>query len=510
MTFIGRAKGPGHRAGEFAFVANRLDDAQLGEFVCYGAERTLLARILERGDYETFPNNFLNSPSHSPHEIAEVFGAESTSNVASYTIIAKVLGEFNAENRTFKGTRRLPQVGDPIYLANSTLLNDVLRPGKETGIIEIGTLATRDEGVGVSLDLNEIASRHLAVLASTGSGKSYTIGVILEELVGAQNRGSAVLFDIHGEYKDMPLTASFEDHFTVVRPFIKIRDLTVQDYSNIFGPDFSGKMKERLYPILKELKKQAENFDFSDVLGKLGNDTNDATDAAIKWRLRSLKLKSLFSRDQDTPLTLICKPGHVSIIDLTDLDEAEARIAVGYLSWKVLRARQNYKNGKASLDTLEFPVILVIEEAHQFAPSKEDIPSGRQLKHIAREGRKFGVGLIIATQRPSRLDEDVLSQCNSSIIMKINNSSDQDSIRRGVESVSDDLISDLPSLEVGQAVICGVCTNTPALVSIKSRKTAHAGTTPDFAGECRKRYEDHAKKVEYHSRPYQPTERNEL
>jgi len=120
-------------------------------------------------------------------------------------------------------------------------------------------------------------------------------------------------------------------------------------------------------------------------------------------------------------------------------------------------------------------VFIILEEGHRFAPANEDSWSKEILKTILSEGRKFGVGICIISQRPGKLDSDVLSQCMSQIIMRIKNPIDQKNIRDSVESVSDDIIEDLPSLTMGQAVIAGECINTPVLVNIRQRITKHGG-----------------------------------
>jgi hypothetical protein len=89
------------------------------------------------------------------------------------------------------------------------------------------------------------------------------------------------------------------------------------------------------------------------------------------------------------------------------------------------------------------------------------------------EGRKFGIGVGIISQRPSKIDDDVLSQCKSQVIMEIQNPNDQDAVKRGVEDVGEDLLSELPGLTPGQAVIAGDTVNTPFMADIRERVTDH-------------------------------------
>ena len=95
-------------------------------------------------------------------------------------------------------------------------------------------------------------------------------------------------------------------------------------------------------------------------------------------------------------------------------------------------------------------------------------------KQIAQEGRKFGVGLVLISQRPSRLDETTLSQCNSYVIMRMVNPADQNFIRKVIETVGEDEANLLPDLDVGEALLSGQFINFPVLVKIKA---------PDSKGE---------------------------
>jgi len=120
---------------------------------------------------------------------------------------------------------------------------------------------------------------------------------------------------------------------------------------------------------------------------------------------------------------------------------------------------------------LPYPVFVVIEEAHRFAPHAGEAKSKSILKTILAEGRKFGIGICMVSQRPSKLDADSLSQCMTQITMRIINPTDQEHIAQSIESASRDLIDELPSLARGQAIISGVAINTPTLVKIRTRLT---------------------------------------
>jgi hypothetical protein len=120
---------------------------------------------------------------------------------------------------------------------------------------------------------------------------------------------------------------------------------------------------------------------------------------------------------------------------------------------------------------LNLRVLLVLEEAHNFAPARAERPAEKRAaaitRQIAQEGRKFGLGLLLISQRPSRLDETALSQCNSHIIMRLVNPDDQRFVRQVVETLGEEDARLLPDLDVGEALLSGQLINFPVLVRIK-------------------------------------------
>jgi hypothetical protein len=142
------------------------------------------------------------------------------------------------------------------------------------------------------------------------------------------------------------------------------------------------------------------------------------------------------------------------------------------------------EEAQAGTDTyLPYPVFTLIEEAHRFAPAGQTVVSTNILKQILSEGRKFGVGIGLITQRPGKLDQDVLSQCMTQVIMRIVNPIDQDTVAKSVEGAGRQLLDELPALTKGQAVISGVGVNTPVMCRVRERITRHGGETFDAPQE---------------------------
>jgi len=400
--------------------------------------------------------------------------------------------------------------GSPVRLANDEILRRILKQDEDKAAF-IGTISTR-ERVPVYVSINDIISRHCAVLAMTGAGKSYTVGVLIEELL--KKKGSVVVFDPHGEYKNIKFNDSTTKVYGVKgehRIKIETTSLRIGDFSNLI-PDITDPQRDLLDEIINNLaSKFYEKYDLG-IIRKILSLIYDAKDGkeiisdelpetsikelskrvglstigALMRRIDRLSRMGIFEME-GTPLEEIVSGNQLTVIDLSDADERLSETIIAAISRKIFESRKLYvKDGEGSS---RIPTFLIIEEAHNFAPkSMEDrrILSKSILKKIAREGRKFGVGLCIVSQRPNKLDADILSQCNTQIIMKIVNPSDQEYIRQSVESVTEDVVRDLPSLSRGEAIISGSAIRLSVPVKIRERTTSVGGEDIDIVGEWRK------------------------
>jgi hypothetical protein len=129
------------------------------------------------------------------------------------------------------------------------------------------------------------------------------------------------------------------------------------------------------------------------------------------------------------------------------------------------------------------PIFIFVEEAHRFAapPAEGGGRFSRDiLARIAAEGAKFGVFLTVISQRPRRLDPDILANCSNLAILRVVNSQDQRTIQAASESFSEDLLEDLPALEQGEAILVGPYVPVPVMIKTATRETRHGGRTPDI------------------------------
>lgn len=192
----------------------------------------------------------------------------------------------------------------------------------------------------------------------------------------------------------------------------------------------------------------------------------------VAKRLRLMEdISKKVSRDSD-PLpqdrTQLVEYGKISVIALSGYTSDFQATLYSLIAQEIFSARISNR--------LHLPVLFVLEEAHNFVPARASNPAEQFsisiTKQISQEGRKFGVGLILISQRPSRLDETTLSQCNSYIIMRMVNPADQNFVRKVIESLGEDEARMLPDLDVGEAVLSGQLINFPVLVRIKQPQSS--------------------------------------
>lgn len=136
------------------------------------------------------------------------------------------------------------------------------------------------------------------------------------------------------------------------------------------------------------------------------------------------------------------------------------------------------------------PLLIVLEEAHSYLKAGEHSISSRTVQMIAKEGRKYGVGLLLVTQRPSELDETVLSQCGTMIALRMNNSKDRGHIRSAVQDELQSMVDLLPSLRTGEALISGEAVKIPSRVKFFKITNAPKSSDPKASEKWLEKIDD--------------------
>lgn len=478
-------------------------------------------------------------PAEAGHELAatrtDPFDTVLSLSKEMVTAVCQVLGtepRGGGKGGKLDHLRYPPQPASSAYRPESADIARVVLGAlqqKEQRALDIATLANRPE-VDVKVDGHAVVTRHLAILAMTGAGKSWTARRIIEQL--AEKNYPIVIFDPHGDYTglaDVPKLSCRVRRYYAQFPIFDEDSDTIADIANDLGYPLSDTMRARF----GDLFQAAKSFHVDDVselservawlavrigkaeLLKYGVQRNmwliaelaEAGEAAIrddspndKQKLQDWGWRGITSYTKTDARTLegIKKRAYRAAAELRRMEETNKKVArsaeplptdrktlVTYGAISIVALAGYTSDFQATIysiiaddifnarvrDDLKLPVLLVLEEAHNFAPAKALIPAEQRAitttKQIAQEGRKFNVGLILISQRPSRLDETTLSQCNSYVIMRMVNPADQNFVRRVVETLGEDEAKMLPDLDVGEAILSGQLINFPVLVRMK-------------------------------------------
>ncbi len=370
-----------------------------------------------------------------------------------------------------------------VYSADKKVIQDTLKLDRSG--LYIGLLDANND-VEVYLDPKSLVTKHVAVLASTGAGKSYTVSVVLEELL--EQKIPIIVLDPHGEYislrfaNDNKKELSLMDKYRIRPKAFKVTEyspdprinpgseqlrfsdlnLGAMELSQITPTPATASQKGLLFTAIRELRSRGE-YDLKDIVNKI-----DQSESNAKWNLLNMlelvKDMGLFSKEP-TNIEDLVVPGQATVVNFRGIPPEIQSIVTYKLLHDLFELR---KVGRVP------PLFLILEEAHNFCPEKEVIVSSKIIRTIASEGRKFGLGLCAITQRPARVDKNVLSQCNTQMILKITNPNDLKAVSHA-EGMTEGIEKEITNLNPGTSLILGQ--GMPIFVDIRVRKTKHGGVT---------------------------------
>jgi DNA helicase HerA-like ATPase len=371
--------------------------------------------------------------------------------------------------------------------------------------LKIGSLIARSD-VEVALSAKHVVSRHLAILAMTGGGKTVAARRIIRELIDLKY--PLVIFDPHGDYLGFfEKRALFKDtNIRIFYPTIRVREHNlgiVADLIDKMGRKLTD-AQQQFYQYLVSVTEMTDGeaaTDYiqrlmdhaSNIAGKLRRDehvadeisnirgtTINAARRSLEFvlgnlrqmeqnneRLRSQRRFAGYSFEEmpdpfDAPENIV-RPGTVSIFYLAGYDHLNQSAIVSI----VLEALFAHRS---TLSNVIPPFQAVIEEAHNFIPSRQEgtdeTPSLTTIRKVITEGRKFGTGLILISQRPSRLDETTLAQCNSFLVLRLVNPRDKNFVRSVMENLSESDANILQTFGPGQGIVSGQAVRFPLLVKV--------------------------------------------
>jgi DNA helicase HerA-like ATPase len=488
---------------------------------------------------------------------------------------------------TVRQARNAVLPGTPVYAAPDDLLRRFFSRDVDSGpngtSITLGTLFNR-RGVEVKLDPNGL-SRHLAIIAQTGAGKSYLAGKILEDLLGLG--ATIIVLDPNSDYVQLrkvmedervPFRQArhtehaaridlyrvpgiqnrrySEDLVGPANPYtIRFSDLEAEDLCDVAGvPQTAERIREAVGNACSRLRQRNVDFDPSDLARELAQfagvplddpgadpsvplevdapgaggapasgdipdgDDVDAASAFLRQlgagevpgangangtngarrggrrpdarkaageedEMRAARMALRYVRKlvpypvwghSNVDLDRLLAPMKLTVIDLAGTE----KVVMAYTAeWLLSNLWQRALAGE-----LRWPVFVVLEEAHNLVPGGREVTkASRIVNTVASEGRKFGVFLVVITQRPSKIADDTLSQCASQLIMRLTNPDDQKAVQRASEVVSQALLENLPGLNQGEVIVLGRLTRIPAMVRVTGRRGAEGGADINLA-----------------------------
>ncbi len=461
------------RVGEYVIIEYPGNDAVLGIVEASRVGNPLLASKYLRPEVV---------------EYAESFGAERHHYVLGQARLLSRL-EPLIKYKVIEAPKYPPEPMARVFRASDDVLR-LIFGSRGGGCVRLGVLANHPK-VPFYVDIDAVVSRHLAILAVTGAGKSNTVAVLVRGIVDSLG-GTVLLIDMHSEYGGVARRCN------VVTPKINPANLTIYEYYRLLNLGegatkqrlylrraysyvkyLSGREREKFFELLiEEVERIVERGKYREVKGdevrevKISSrDKSSVIDLLLKlYDLRDRYWGIVLSPEAPVDLEVVIKPGYANIIKLGSVGEEVADVITSHYLRRLLEERKRFRMlGKG----YPVPVLTVIEEAHILIPKNRNTLTKEVVARVAREGRKFGLGLCLVSQRPKNIDEDALSQTNNKIILKLVEPQDQRYVQATSETLSDELLALLPSLNVGEAVILGLMTPIPALVKIdKGEKEA--------------------------------------
>lgn len=365
-------------------------------------------------------------------------------------------------------------------------------------------------------------ARAVLVCGKRGSGKSYTVGVLVEELLTAGERNIIpIIVDPMGVYHTMvqPNIAQQDELFRwglstksyqvrllipgephalydedvlrvlqerrveIVPLRLNASDLTPDGWCDLFDADINKPMGIVLFRAVQQLHKKRDAFAIQDIIRTIERDgkASDTSKEALLNRLEAAQSWQLFAEDSYTPIHELFQPGVVNVLDLSRLEpgpRGRRNLAVAVIARNLFRARSDARlREEFGLATPMPRVWMLLDEAHQFVPAGSNTLSKGQLIRWAKEGRQPGLSLAVASQQPSAIDPEVLSQCDMILSHKLTSRNDV-GVLNGLSQdyMGSELRTFIKNLKrTGEAVLVDDELEAVYMLRIRPRRSQHGG-----------------------------------
>jgi hypothetical protein len=476
----------------------------------------------------------------------------SSENLLKMVFVGELYDKYGEKRNVFKrNVTTLPSINAQCYKIEGEQLSNLMgtissEMAHADHPLVLGKYSMDGTSV-VFLDGNKLFQRHAAVVGSTGSGKSYCVAKLVEQMSNLKN-ANAILFDIHGEYS----TDSFRkegiqqykiaspndlsevdklNHNLLMIPYWLLTYEEMQamllDRSDMNAPNqamllsrevmaaknrmvadspYNGKITlDSPIPYdLNEVLKNLHELDVQMVDGsrspKAGPFNGKLTrfNQRLENKLQDKRMGFMFSLSEEEQkmnwFADFCKKimgndadthNCIKVIDFSEVPSDVLPLVTGLITRIVFSVQQWSENNH------RHPLALLCDEAHLYVQQMDSHDSIAEIglksfERVAKEGRKYGLGLVIISQRPSEVNHTVLSQCNNFISLRLSNVEDQNVIKRLLPDNLGNIADNLSMLDIGEAIVVGDSTLLPSRIKIDFPSIVPSSQTVQFWNEWNK------------------------
>jgi len=495
-----------------------------------------------------------------------ILGQDTESNPKwQFHIECQAVGTLVDGNTFERASVLLPVPTEPVFPADKDTLDKLFAEDADYQF-PLGQLSL-NRATAMKIHGDRFFSKHIAIVGSTGSGKSCTVARILHDVVGIadekntsigkQNNSHVVIFDIHDEYT-AAFTLQKEQNFTLNRldidslklpywlmnseelesMFIEsneqnsynqvsqfkqavilnkerhnpgIKEMTydtpvyfsiteVYRYIENVNREMIGRedgenkpklldgtlvedRKDHYFDKIQTFVPQSQSKGFKATNGPFNGEFNrfvsrletKLTDKRLRFLLQPAKPDGSPFRTEDFEQIMkqfvgYLNKANVTIVDLSGIPFEVLSITVSLISRLIFDFCFHYSKLRHERDALnDVPVMIICEEAHNYIPQEDDAAyrsSRKSLERVAKEGRKYGLSLMVVSQRPSEVSETIFAQCNNFLALRLTNNADQNYVKRLFPDNSSGITDILPNLAPGECVVVGDAVLLPAVIQM--------------------------------------------
>ena len=470
--------------------------------------------------------------------------SEYSSNYCNVTLVGTFYVKLSATKTNIfrRAVNTYPEINSQVYLAESEALSIIMNSldseiKSNTGLA-IGKYAS-NKSVEAILDGNKFFQRHASIVGSTGSGKSFTVANILEK-ANKLGYSNIIVFDLHGEYNELSYAKQIKinDNGGL---HIPLWFFNYEEIHSLFIESAEGTSSNQravvIQYILENKKKYIENskeFISSEIITadtpvpfsaiglkayledenikevgtgefyksgekqgqektKQGQCNGKLTNliTRLQTKIDDKKYNFIFNEESTNQANylnhfvseIMDNDSKIKVIDLSEIPSDMLSIVIGIVT-RLVYDVQFWMT--PATDETRHPLAFICDEAHLYMPkdtSKMKAVEKKSLEifeKIAKEGRKYGVSLVIVSQRPAELNTTIISQCNNIISLKITNDRDKSAVATMLTDSLIGLVDVLPNLDVGECIVVGDSIKLPTKIILDKPQEEPKSSTIDF------------------------------